>query len=52
MDFIRLNPSDSVVTATRALQLGVTIEGTATRALIPSGHKIATRDMAVGDVVR
>ena len=52
MDFIRLNPSDSVVTATRALQLGVTIEGTATRALIASGHKIATRDMAVGDVVR
>jgi altronate hydrolase len=52
MDFIRLDPTDTVVTATRALQVGVPIEGTATRALIPSGHKIATQDMAVGDVIR
>ncbi len=52
MDFIRLDPSDTVVTATRALQVGVAIEDTQTRALIPSGHKIATRDMAKGDVIR
>lgn len=52
MDFIRLDPSDTVVTATRALQVGVPIEGVTTRALIPSGHKIAACDMAEGDVVR
>ncbi|WP_299287863.1 UxaA family hydrolase [uncultured Tateyamaria sp.] len=48
MEFIRLDPTDTVVTATRALQVGVTIEGAETRALIPSGHKIATVDMAKG----
>lgn len=52
MDFIRLDPTDTVVTATRALDVGVPIEGGATRALIPSGHKIATKDLAVGDVIR
>ncbi|WP_223425672.1 UxaA family hydrolase [Tateyamaria pelophila] len=52
MDFIRLDPTDTVVTATRALEVGVPIDGASTRALIPSGHKIATRDMAVGDVIR
>jgi len=52
MDFLRLDPTDTVVTATRALQVGVAIEGAVTRALIPSGHKIAARDMAVGDVIR
>lgn len=52
MDFIRLDPTDTVVTATRALEVGVPIENASTRALIPSGHKIATRDLAVGDVIR
>lgn len=52
MDFIRLDPTDTVVTATRALEVGVAIEQATTRALIPSGHKIATRDMAKGDVIR
>ncbi len=52
MDFIRLDPSDTVVTATRALEVGVGIEDTATRALIPSGHKIATVDMAKGSPIR
>lgn len=52
MDFIRLDPTDTVVTASRALAVGVPIEATATRALIPSGHKIATCDLAVGDVIR
>ncbi|WP_420013068.1 UxaA family hydrolase [Tateyamaria sp.] len=52
MDFLRLDPTDTVVTATRALQAGVPIEGFKTRALIPSDHKIAACDMAVGDVVR
>ncbi|MEO0866611.1 MAG: UxaA family hydrolase, partial [Pseudomonadota bacterium] len=52
MDFIRLDPSDTVVTATRALEFGAAVEGVATRALIPSGHKIATCDMPTGEAIR
>jgi len=52
MKTIRLHDSDTVVTATRALELGVDVEGVKTRAMIPSGHKVATRAMATGDPVR
>ena len=52
MSFIRLDPADTVVTATASLEVGVTVEGTQTRALIPSGHKIATQAMDKGDVIR
>ncbi|WP_147111681.1 UxaA family hydrolase [Tateyamaria sp. syn59] len=52
MDAIRLDPSDSVVTATRSLEVGAEVEGVRTRALIPSGHKIAVRDMAKGEPIR
>ncbi|WP_299147280.1 altronate dehydratase family protein [uncultured Tateyamaria sp.] len=52
MDFIRLDPADTVVTATRALKVGVGVEGCETRALIPSGHKIAVVDIAKGAPVR
>ncbi|MEO1612723.1 MAG: altronate dehydratase family protein, partial [Pseudomonadota bacterium] len=38
--------------ATAPLEVGVDVEGTQTRALIPSGHKIATQAMAKGDVIR
>ncbi|GGX37703.1 galactarate dehydratase [Tateyamaria omphalii] len=48
MDFIRLDPVDDVVTATRALEVGVAVEDVLTRALIPSGHKVAVRDIAQG----
>lgn len=51
-DFVRLDPSDNVVTATRALEAGVTVEDVTTAAMIPSGHKIATRAIARGDAVR
>ena len=51
-DFIRLDPADTVVTATRALETGVPIETATTRALIPSGHKIAAVDMAKGAPIR
>jgi altronate hydrolase len=51
-DFVRLDPSDTVVTATRALEVGHPVEGTATTALIPSGHKIATTAMRAGEPVR
>ena len=52
MDFIRLDETDTVVTATRALEVGVPIEASSTRALIPSGHKIAVQDMAKGAPIR
>ncbi|MDK3072281.1 altronate dehydratase family protein [Sedimentitalea sp. JM2-8] len=51
-DFIRLDAEDNVVTATHALQAGTDVEGTATRGLIPSGHKIATRAIAKSEQIR
>ena len=51
-DFIRLDAADDVVTATRALEAGTPIEATATLGLIPSGHKIAVRDIAAGAPIR
>jgi arabinonate dehydratase len=50
--YIRLDADDNVVTATRALDVGVDIEGVATTALIPSGHKVAVCAIAKGDMVR
>lgn len=52
MDYVRLYPDDNAVTATRALQVGQTIEDVATTVPIPSGHKIATRAIAKGEQVR
>ena len=52
MDTVRLDTSDNVVTATRALEVGTVIDGVKTRALIPSGHKIATANIASGVPVR
>ncbi|MFK7755245.1 MAG: SAF domain-containing protein [Sedimentitalea sp.] len=51
-DFIRLNADDNVVTATRALEVRSEIDGVTTTALIPSGHKIATRAIRSGEQVR
>lgn len=50
-DFIRLDASDNVVTATRVLDVGYAVEGVVTRDLIPSGHKIATAPIAAGQQV-
>ena len=50
--FVRLDAADDVVTATRALEVCTEVDGVTTRALIPSGHKIATRDIAAGAPVR
>lgn len=50
--YIRLDPDDNVVTATRSLEVGTDIEGIATTVLIPTGHKVAVRDIAKGDMVR
>ncbi len=52
MNFVRLDRADNVVTATRALEVGVVIEDVQTTALIPSGHKIAAAAIAKGDPVR
>jgi altronate hydrolase len=49
---IRLSNADNVVTAIRALEAGAAVEEVATTALIPSGHKIATRAIAMGAAVR
>ena len=51
-DVIRLDPDDNVVTATRALEAGTPVESTQTTGLIPSGHKIATRDIKAGEQIR
>ncbi len=52
MNHVRLDPSDNVVTATKALDVGVKIDRSVTRALIPSGHKVATHTIAAGEAVR
>ncbi|MEL6586674.1 MAG: altronate dehydratase family protein [Pseudomonadota bacterium] len=49
---IRLDPGDTVVTATRALDVGTDVEGTATRARVPSGHKVATAAIPAGGAIR
>ena len=50
--FVRLDPSDNVVTATRALEAGVDLDGVASAGLIPSGHKVATTAIPRGGAVR
>ncbi|MGD9295402.1 MAG: altronate dehydratase family protein [Roseobacter sp.] len=52
MDTVRLDPIDNVVTAVKALEVGAAVENTRTRALIPSGHKIATAPIARGEAIR
>lgn len=52
MEFVRLDPSDTVVTAARPLQAGAMIEDATLKRPIPSGHKIATVDIAAGTAVR
>ena len=50
--FVRLDASDNVVTATRALEAGTAVEDTTTTGLIPSGHKIATTAIPKGAEIR
>ena len=52
LPFVRLDTSDNVVTATRALESGTQVEAVQTAGLIPSGHKIATAAIAAGQPVR
>lgn len=48
---IRLHPSDNVVVAARAISQGESVGDIAALAPIPSGHKIAVRPIAEGDIV-
>ena len=52
MDTVRLDATDNVVTAVRALEVGVAVEDIATSALIPTGHKVATQPIPKGAAVR
>ena len=52
MDFVRLDRADAVVTATKNLAVGMRIGDITVRDVIPSGHKVATQAMGVGDPVR
>jgi altronate hydrolase len=51
---LRLNPADDVVIARRQLVAGTLIksEGITVSGLVPPGHKVATRSLAVGTPVR
>jgi altronate hydrolase len=51
---LRLNPADDVVIARRQLVAGTLIrsEGITVSGLVPPGHKVATRALAVGTPVR
>jgi altronate hydrolase len=50
--FIRLHAADDVLIARSQLIGGSTVEGIAVRGLIPAGHKVAVRPIAVGEPVR
>ena len=50
--FIRLHPSDDVVIARSQHMSCSAVEGVPVRGLIPPGHKVATRAIAVGEPVR
>ena len=47
-DFIRLDPSDNVVTVTRPVEAGFAIETVAANAMIPRGHKVAVAPIPKG----
>ena len=51
-NFVRLDETDTVVTALRPLEVGASVEGVTTTALIPTGHKIATVAMPTGTPIR
>ena len=50
--FIRLHADDDVVIARAQIVGGAVVEGIAVRGLIPAGHKVAMRPIALGGAVR
>ena len=52
-DYIQLDKDDNVVTATRALDVGIEVANNKrTTQLIPSGHKVAIKAIPKGDQIR
>ena len=49
--FVRVSNADNVVTATKAVNAGVSFEKINTLQSIPTGHKIATCDIKKGHQV-
>ena len=49
---LKLDPEDHVGVATRALRAGEALDGVFVAEDIPAGHKVATRSLAAGDIVR
>ena len=49
--FVKLNPADNVVTATQSLDVGTTIDGATTTAMVPRGHKVAVADIGKGAAI-
>ena len=47
MDYVRLDSSDNVVTATRAFTAHSKLEGISTTGPVPAGHKVATMAIAI-----
>jgi altronate hydrolase len=50
--FIRLHPADDVLIARSQLVGGAQAENVVVKGLVPAGHKVATRALAVGEPVR
>jgi altronate hydrolase len=50
--YLRLHPNDDVLIARSQLLGGTVLEGVTVRGLVPPGHKVAVRDLAVGEAVR
>ena len=48
---VHIHPDDNVVVATELLPAGAAVSGLVLRDEVPAGHKIALRDLAVGDTV-
>ena len=52
MNFIRLDDQDNVVTVKKPVEMHEAIEDFTTKQLVPRGHKVATANIAAGDVIR
>ncbi len=49
---LRLHAEDNIAVAIDPLSAGLKVAGVTTRAPIPRGHKVATRDIAEGEAIR
>ena len=49
---LRLHAEDNIAVAIDPLAAGLEVAGITTRAPVPRGHKVATRDIAEGEAIR